>query len=121
MDFILIAIGLGYLQAGSNQLRRDLGGGILSEPLYMHSGGARLPHYIFAILLWPTIRIARRSADNSLFPTLTFCALEWAFAAIPSGVLMVAAGLFTDEVATRALIALGLYGFMLLGALLANR
>ena len=40
MDFILFAIGLGYLQAGSNQLRRDLCGGVLNQPLYRHSGTA---------------------------------------------------------------------------------
>ena len=119
MDFILFAIGLGYLQAGSNQLRRDLGGGVLNQPIYMHTGGARLPHYIFAILLWPTIRLARRSAGSSMLRTLSYYVIEWTFAAILSGVLMVAVGLFTDEVATRALVVLGLYGFMLAGSILA--
>lgn len=119
MDFIFFAIGLGYRQTGSNLLRRDLCSGVLNQPLYMHSGGARLPHHIFAALLWPTIRLARRSPRSSMLRTLTFCALEWAFAAILSGILMAAASLFTDEVANRALIVLGLYAFLLLGALLA--
>ena len=121
MDFVLFAIGLGYLQAGSNQLRRDLGGGVLNQPIYMHAGRARLPHYIFAVLLWPTIRLVRRSAaGSSMLRTPSFCALEWAFAAILSGVLMVAVGLFPDKVATRVLVVLELYGFALAGRLLAR-
>jgi hypothetical protein len=119
MDFVLVATGLGYLQAGSNLLQRDLGGTAMNRPLYMASGGAAPPHHIFAILLWPVIRVIRRGPGISPLRTLTFCALEWAFTTMLSAGLLFVTGLFSEELATQALIVLGLYGVMLIGTVLA--
>jgi hypothetical protein len=38
MDLILFAIGLGYLQAGSNLLQRDLNDPALHRPFYANGG-----------------------------------------------------------------------------------
>jgi len=116
-DFVLVAIGLGYLQAGSNLLQRDLSGSAMNRPLYMASGGAALPHHIFAALFWPVIRVVRRGPSISPLRTLTFCALEWAFTAILSAGLLFVAGLFSEELMTQVLIVLGVYGLMLVGTL----
>jgi hypothetical protein len=120
IDFVLVAIGLGYLKTGSNLLQRDLGGRAMNRPLYMTRGSAALPHHIVAILLWPVIRVMRRAPGISTMRTVVFCALEWAFMAMISAGLLAVAGLFVEEVMTQALIVLGLYGFLLLASFAAH-
>jgi hypothetical protein len=59
MALILFAIGLGYLQAGSNLLQRDMSGSALNRPLYANGSASPLPHYAIAVLAWPLIRMYR--------------------------------------------------------------
>ena len=120
MDFVLVTIGIGYLQAGSNQLRQDLSGAAMNRPLYMASGSAALPHHIIAVLLWPVIRVVRRQPEVSPLRTLAFCALEWALMAIISAGLLGAAGLFSEELMTQALIVLGVCSLMLVATIVAH-
>jgi hypothetical protein len=54
MALILFAIGLGYLQAGSNLLQRDMSGSALNRPLYANGSASPLPHYTIAILAMAT-------------------------------------------------------------------
>ena len=49
--------------------------------------------------------------------TLIYCALEWIAMAIFSVILMLAIGLFTDNVVNQALVVLSLYAFVLAGKL----
>ena len=119
MDFVLLALGLGYLQVGSNMLQRDMSGVAMNRPLYTSSGAAQFKHYAFTILLWLPIRLARRPRGSSLVRTLAYCAIELGFMAITSAVLMAAVSLFAGNVAAQALCVLGLYAFVLAGWLAA--
>jgi hypothetical protein len=117
MDLILIAIGLGYLQTGSNLLQRDLSGSALNRPLYANGSASPLPHYAIAVLAWPLIRLVRRPYGSSPLRTLIYCSLEWLFMAILSGFLMLGVGLFTASTINQALVLLGAYAFVLAGRL----
>jgi hypothetical protein len=117
MALILFAIGLGYLQAGSNLLQRDMSGSALNRPLYANGGASPLPHYAIAILAWRLIRLAHRPRGSSPLRTLIYCALEWLLLAILSGFLMHGVGLFTTSTISQALVVLGLYAFVLAGKL----
>ena len=119
MDFILFAVGLGYLQVESNLLQRDMSGAAMNRPLYMSSGASRFQHYAFTILLWPLIRLVHRPRGRSPLRTLGYCALELGFMAIISAMLMGAVSLLTGNVAAPALVVLVLYAFVLLGWLAA--
>ena len=109
MDFILFAVGLGYLQVGSNLLQRDMTGVAMNRPLYMSSGASQFQHYAFTILLWPLIRLAHRPRGSSPPRTLGYCAIQVGFIAIVSAMLMAAVSLLTGNVAAQALFVLGLY------------
>jgi hypothetical protein len=117
MDLILFVIGLGYLQAGSNRLQRDLSGPALNRPLYANGNASSLPHYAIAILAWPIVRLARRRYGSSPLRTLIYCVMEWLFMAVLSGFLMLSVGLFTDNVVNQTLVVLGGYAFVLAGKL----
>jgi hypothetical protein len=117
MDLILFAIGLGYLQTGSNLLQRDLSGLALNRPLYANGSASPLPHYAIAILAWPIVRLARRPYGSSPIRTLIYCSLEWLAMAILSGFLMFGVRLFTASTINQALVALGGYAFVLAGKL----
>jgi hypothetical protein len=117
MELVLFAIGLGYLQTGSNMLQRDLSGSTLNRPLYANGSASPLPNYAIAILAWPIVRLARRPYGTSPLRTLIYCALEWAAMAILSGFLMLGVGLFTDNIVNQALVVLGGYAFVLAGKL----
>ena len=119
MNFVLFAVGLGYLQVGSNMLQRDMSSAPMSRPFYMSSGTSQFQHYAFTILLWPLIRLAHRPRGSSALQTLGYCAIELGFMAIISAMLMAAVSLLTGNVAAQALVVLGLYAFVLLGWLVA--
>jgi hypothetical protein len=117
MDLILFAIGLGYLQAGSNLLQRDLCGPALHRPLYANGNASPLPHYAIAVLAWPIARLARRRINTSSLRTLIYCALEWLAMTVLSLALMLFIGLFTTSTINQALVVLGGYAFVLAGKL----
>jgi hypothetical protein len=117
MNLILFAIGLGYLQAGSNLLQRDLCGPVLHRPFYANGSASPLPHYAMAVLAWPIVRLARRGYGTSPLRTLAYCALEWLAMAILSLALMLFIGLFTGSAINQALVVLGGYAFVLAGKL----
>jgi hypothetical protein len=117
MDLILLAIGLGYLQAGSNLLQRDLSGPVMNRPFYADGKASPLPHYAIAILAWPLIRLARRPYGSSPLRTLAYCALEWVAMAILSALLMRFVDLFTASTINQGLVVLGGYAFVLAGKL----
>ena len=120
MNFILFAIGLGYLQVGSNTLQRDMIGAAMNRPLYMSSGASLLQHYALAILRWPLLRLARRPRGSSPLCTLGYCAIEVGLMAIVSAMLMMAVSVFTGNVAAPALYVLALYALVLAGWLAAH-
>jgi hypothetical protein len=114
MDLILFAIGLGYLQTGSNLLQPDLSGSALNRPLYANGSASPLPHY--AILAWPLIRLARRPYGTSPLRTLIYVVMEWLFMAIMSAFLMFGVSLFTASTINQALVVLGAYAFVPAGS-----
>ena len=117
MDLILFAIGLGYLQAGSNLLQRDLSGSALHRPFYANEGASPLPHYAIAVLAWPIVRLARRPYGTSPLRPVIYCALEWLAMAVLSLILMRFVGLFTASTISQALVVFGGYMFVLAGRL----
>lgn len=119
MNFILFAVGLGYLQVGSNMLQGDMTSAAMNRPLYASSGASQLQHYAFTILLWPLIRLARCPRGSSPLRTLGYCAIEVGVMAVISAVLMAAVSLLTGNVAAQALYVLGLYALVLAGWLTA--
>jgi hypothetical protein len=116
MDLILIAIGLGYLQTGSNLLQRDLSGSALNRPLYANGSASPPPLYAIAILAWPLIRLTRRPYGSSPLRSLIYGGLEWLAMAILSGFLMFGASLFTASTINQALVVLGASAFVPAGS-----